>query len=114
LAPRADAPAAYGPGYSYRGEPLMVTEFGGLRIAGSDGWGWLEVADRKEFLSVYRGLIDALMNSGPVEGFCYTQLTDVEQEQNGLLTFDREPKLDPGMVRTITQTPKRREAKLHS
>jgi hypothetical protein len=47
------------------------------------------------------------MDPGPVQGFCYTQLTDVEQEQNGLLTFDRVPKVDPELIRPITQTPKR-------
>jgi beta-galactosidase/beta-glucuronidase len=98
---------AFDPGYSYGGQPFLVTEFGGLRVAGPGGWGWLEVADRDEFLKVYRGLIDGLMDPGPVQGFCYTQLTDVEQEQNGLLTFDRVPKVDPELVRPITQTPKR-------
>ena len=48
------------------------------------------------------------MDHGPVEGFCYTQLTDVEQEQNGLLTFDRRPKADPELIRAITETPKQR------
>lgn len=103
----ADGHPVYGPGHSYRGEPLLVTEFGGLRVAGSGGWGWLEVKDQQEFLEVYRRLIDALMDSGPIQGFCYTQLTDVEQEQNGLLTFDRVPKVDPDLIRPITQTPKR-------
>ena len=98
----------YGPGYSYRGEPIMVTEFGGIRVTAPGGWGWLEVQDRDQFLDVYRGLIDALMDPGPVRGFCYTQLTDVQQEQNGLLTADRVPKVDPDLLRPITQTPKRR------
>ncbi|HYR50811.1 MAG TPA: glycoside hydrolase family 2 TIM barrel-domain containing protein [Candidatus Eisenbacteria bacterium] len=97
----------YGPGFGYRGEPIMVTEFGGLRIAGSGGWGWLEVADEDQFLREYRLLIDALMEPGPVEGFCYTQLSDVEQEQNGLLTFEREPKLRPDLIRPHTQITKR-------
>jgi hypothetical protein len=104
----ANGHSAYDPGFGYRGEPLMVTEFGGLRISGSGGWGWLEVKDRDEFLQAYRGLIDGLMDTGPVEGFCYTQLTDVEQEQNGLLAFDRTPKVDPDLIRPITQTSKRR------
>jgi len=59
-------------------------------------------------VSTYRELVEALMDRGPVEGFCYTQLTDVEQEQNGLLTFDRRPKVDPELIRAITATPKRR------
>jgi beta-galactosidase/beta-glucuronidase len=97
----------YGPGYGYRGEPLLVTEFGGIRVSAPGGWGWLEVQDRDQFLDVYRALIDALMDPGPVQGFCYTQLTDVQQEQNGLLTADRAPKVDPDLIRPITQTPKR-------
>jgi hypothetical protein len=53
-------------------------------------------------------MVAALMAPGPVEGFCYTQLTDIEQEKNGLLTEDRQPKADPAVLRHITQTPKRR------
>jgi hypothetical protein len=103
----ANGHPVFDPGHRYRGQPILVSEFGGIRISGPGGWGWLEVNDREEFLLVYRGLIDGLMNPGPVQGFCYTQLTDVEQEQNGLLTFDRRPKVDPELVRPLTQTPKR-------
>ena len=46
------------------------------------------------------------MQPGPVEGFCYTQLTDVEQETNGLVTSDRVPKVDPSLVRAATQKAK--------
>jgi hypothetical protein len=52
-------------------------------------------------------MVEALMQPGPVEGFCYTQLTDIEEEQNGLLTFDRRPKVDPSLLRSITEMPKR-------
>ena len=48
------------------------------------------------------------MGEGPVEGFCYTQLTDIERERNGLLTFDRRTKVDPAVLLPITQTAKRR------
>ena len=95
-------------GYGYRGEPILVSEFGGLKLGASDGWGYMEVSDRGKFLDVYRRLIFALMDQGPVEGFCYTQLTDVEQECNGLFTASREPKLDPELIRPITQEPKKR------
>jgi hypothetical protein len=98
----------YDPGYGYGGAPIVVSEFGGLRVAGSGGWGWLEVADGAELVEAYRQLIDAFMEPGPVEGFCYTQLADVEQEQNGLLTAGRAPKVDPELVRPLTQAPKRR------
>jgi hypothetical protein len=48
------------------------------------------------------------MAQGPVQGFCYTQLTDIEQEGNGLLTFDRRTKADAAILLPITQTLKRR------
>jgi len=104
----ASGHVVYGPGYGYRGEPVIVSEFGGLRVAGSGGWGWLEVSDENAFVGAYGALIDALMGAGPVVGFCYTQLSDVEQEQNGLLTAERVPKVDPALLRPLTQATKRR------
>jgi hypothetical protein len=77
-------------------------------MSGSGGWGYAQVGDARQLLQVYRGLIEGLMEPGPVEGFCYTQLTDVEQEQNGLLTYDRRAKVDAALVKAITQTAKRR------
>jgi beta-galactosidase/beta-glucuronidase len=108
LEPAAHPRPIYLPGYAYRGEPMMVTEFGGIALAGGPGFGWLEATGSDELLATYRELVEALMDRGPVEGFCYTQLTDVEQEQNGLLTFDRKAKADPELIRAITATPKRR------
>jgi beta-galactosidase/beta-glucuronidase len=107
LDPGARPRPAYLPGYSHRGEPVIVSEFGGIALAGSGGFGWSEAKDPKDLLDTYSALVDALMAPGPVEGFCYTQLTDVEQERNGLLKFDREPKVEPSLLRAITQTPKR-------
>ncbi|OLB98742.1 MAG: hypothetical protein AUI15_10070 [Actinobacteria bacterium 13_2_20CM_2_66_6] len=100
--------APYNPGFEFRGEPLLVTEFGGLQLAGSGGWGYGQVTGGDQLLRAYRGLVEGLMDRGPVEGFCYTQLTDVEQERNGLLTFGRVPKVDPELVRPITEIPKKR------
>jgi beta-galactosidase/beta-glucuronidase len=97
----------YLPGYTYRGEPIIVSEFGGVTI-GAGGFGYSQVAGAAGLLATYREMVEALMAPGPVEGFCYTQLTDVEQEQNGLVSFDRNPKVDPALIRSVTQTPKRR------
>ncbi|HKW71657.1 MAG TPA: glycoside hydrolase family 2 TIM barrel-domain containing protein [Candidatus Dormibacteraeota bacterium] len=99
--------SAFENGYEYGGQPLLVTEFGGVQVSGAGGWGYSEVAGREQFLDVYRGLVEGLMDPGPVQGFCYTQLTDVEQEKNGLLTFEREWKVAPELARPITQTAKR-------
>ncbi len=93
----------YAPGHGYRGEPILVTEFGGIAFAGEEGgWGYSTVTDAGEFLGRYEAMIDALLACDPVQGFCYTQLTDVEQEVNGLLTYDRRPKADLERIRAIT------------
>ena len=97
----------YLPGYRHRGEPVIVSEFGGVALAGTGGWHYAEAADPAALLETYREMVEALMEPGPVVGFGYTQLTDVMQEANGLLTFDRRPKIDPDLLRPITQTPKR-------
>ena len=102
----ADKPI-YAPGYGYGGEPILVTEFGGIAFSGEGGgWGYSTVADAEEFLARYGATITALLQSEPVQGFCYTQLTDVEQEVNGLLTFDRKPKADIDRIREITVSEK--------
>ena len=96
----------YVPGYFYRGEPILITEFGGIAFSGDEaGWGYSTVTDADEFIARYASLIDALLSCEPVRGFCYTQLTDVEQEINGLLTYDRKPKVDSARIRDITTRP---------
>jgi hypothetical protein len=52
-------------------------------------------------LRQYRDLMEGVAALPFVCGFCYTQLTDIEQEVNGLLTFDRRPKLDPKALEKI-------------
>ena len=59
---------------------------------------------RFDRVETYRAQVEALLDSGPVEGFCYTQLTDVEQELTGLLTSDRRPKAEPARLREVTRT----------
>jgi len=95
---------AYVSGHSYWGEPVLITEFGGIAFASGEGkdWGYTTVTSADEFLERYGTLIDALLDCDPVQGFCYTQLTDVEQEVNGLLTYDRKPKANLARIREIT------------
>ena len=86
-----------------KGYPMFVSEFGGIRWSDdAGGWGYGEgPKSEAEFLSRYEGLVKALLSRPGVYAFCYTQLTDVEQEQNGLYTYDRKPKFDPAIVRAI-------------
>jgi len=96
------------PGHHRAGEPIMLTECGGvsLRPADEEEWfGYGTVTSGDAFLSKYRELLDAILDSPAIAGFCYTQLTDTGQETNGLLTADRTPKLDPAAVRAITARP---------
>lgn len=106
LAHGAGGHAAFDAGFAYSGQPLLVTEFGGLRLSSARGWGYTDVADTTQLVSAYQALITGLMHCPPVQGFCYTQLTDVEQEQNGLATYDRRPKVDPALLGPITRMPK--------
>jgi glycosyl hydrolase family 2 len=92
----------YAPGHGYRGEPILISEFGGIAFSGEEGWGYSTVAGAGEFLERYEALVTALLRNEAVQGFCYTQLTDVEQEINGLLTYEREPKVDLSRVREVT------------
>ncbi|PTM57844.1 glycoside hydrolase family 2 protein [Desmospora activa] len=93
----------YIPGHTYQGEPIMVTEFGGIAYKKSDweGWGYSGATDDQDFAERYEAVVSALLESPLVQGFCYTQLTDVEQEINGLLTYDRQPKINLDVIRKI-------------
>ena len=88
---------------NYTGGPVFVSEYGGIRWSeGSAGWGYGEAPKtEEEFIERYRGLTNALLDNPHHMGFCYTQLTDVEQEVNGLYTYDRKAKFDPQVIREI-------------
>lgn len=92
-------------GARYEGQPILVTEFGGISYQKSDweGWGYSGADNEEDFLQKLRGVIGAMYTSPIVQGFCYTQLTDVEQEINGLLTYDRIPKVPIEIIRKIVK-----------
>ena len=79
--------------------PVFVSEYGGIKwILDEDvkAWGYgKSVTTEEEFFARLEGLTDALLENPNVFAYCYTQLTDVEQEQNGLLTYDRRFKFAP-------------------
>jgi hypothetical protein len=76
--------------------PIMLTEFGGMsyeRKNGEDLFTYGTVSTDEEYIDKLRALISAVVSCSTLSGYCYTQLTDTEQERNGLLTENREPKL---------------------
>jgi hypothetical protein len=93
-----------------RGQPVVITEFGGLSFApaaGEEWFGYSTVASADELVDKLSELVGALLDSPTVAGFCYTQLTDTEQENNGLLTADREPKAPIERIRAALTRPAR-------
>lgn len=92
---------------TYRGEPSFVSEYGGIKwdvdqtIA---SWGYGNAPKtEEEYMARYEGLTTALMENERFLGFCYTQLYDVEQEKNGIYTYDRKKKFDLTKIREVNQ-----------
>jgi beta-galactosidase/beta-glucuronidase len=98
------------PGEEYEGAPLFLSEFGGiawippedLADAPPDSWGYTGLEPTADAaLGRIESLYKAIAQIGSVAGICYTQLYDVEQEVNGLLTYDRQLKFDPAKIRAL-------------
>ncbi|MBQ4265959.1 MAG: glycoside hydrolase family 2 [Clostridia bacterium] len=97
--------AAYAVGEKPTGkEAFMVTEYGGIafqnigiqgEMGGMQTWGYgNKMSDEESFFERFKGVTDAIREIPFCQGFCYTQLTDVMQEINGVLSPDRKPKID--------------------
>ena len=91
----------------YAGGPVFCSEYGGIKWdmeRDIESWGYGNAPKtEEEFIARYKGLADALMSNSKMLGFCYTQLYDVEQEKNGLYTYDRKPKFDIKIFKEINQ-----------
>jgi len=82
--------------------PFFVSEYGGIAWNHRDGWGYGNAPKtQEEFIERFRGLTNTLLDNPHMFAMCYTQLTDVEQEQNGLYSYDRKAKFDPEIIRSI-------------
>jgi len=98
-------------------KPKVVGEYGGIALpvrghTWTTGWGYQLARDPEGLLRRIRFQTSQLFEAPNVSGFVYTQLTDVEQELNGLLTYDRLPKADPERIRAIFEG--RSRADFHS
>ncbi len=98
------------PGHRYNGSPILLWEFGGvgyilpedLHKVPENSWGYSGVeVDQAGALARIRGLYEAIARLPQICGICYTQLYDVEQEVNGLMTYDRRMKFDAKAIREI-------------
>jgi beta-galactosidase/beta-glucuronidase len=98
------------PGYNYNGTPFYLSEFGGIAFipAGhqvpAESWGYSGVEKSADAaLERLRGIYAAIARL-PFAGICYTQITDVEQEVNGLMTYDRKLKFDAKAIEEMNGT----------
>jgi len=90
---------------AYRGQPVLISEYGGIAFSAEEGWGYgKQVGTQEEFLERFADVTHAIQKMEYSVGFCYTQLTDVQQEINGLYTIKREPKVDIEAVRRINMS----------
>lgn len=92
----------YSPGNAYAGQPVLLTEYGGVSLSGKAGWGYSRAEPDEESYIARLSADTAAINANHIfQGYCYTQLTDVFQEANGLLYMDRKPKADMEKLRAI-------------
>lgn len=87
-------------------ELTFNSEYGGIWWQPDNpdgGWGYGNRPNsEEEFIARYKGLTEAMLFNPKISAFCYTQLTDIEQEVNGLYYYDRRPKFDPTTIHAIT------------
>ncbi|MDZ7950413.1 glycoside hydrolase family 2 protein [Nostoc sp. DedQUE09] len=94
--------------YPHQGQPVMLTEFGGIAYAPLDqphadqAWGYENCSNISELEMKYAALLETVNDIELFSGFCYTQLTDTFQEANGLLYGDRTPKFPIEAIRAAT------------
>ena len=85
------------------GQPIMLTEFGGVALSGDSGWGYNGAEkDVEAFMRRFKRLYQNV-SACDFCGWCYTQLTDVEQETNGLLDGNHKPKFDLKKIRAVIE-----------
>ncbi|WP_309120202.1 sugar-binding domain-containing protein [Paenibacillus sp.] len=93
-------------GQTYEGQPIIVSEFGGISYDSNHeefAINYSAARNEEDLLQRLAAVIRPMLRSPIVQGFCYTQLTDVEQEVNGLLTYDRKPKLPIEKIREVME-----------
>jgi hypothetical protein len=96
-------------GHAHAGQPIVLTEFGGIALAKeqSNAWGYSRVGSPRMFHRRYADLLDAVRGISLFAGFCYTQFADTYQEVNGLLYADRTPKVAIEHICEATRGPRK-------
>lgn len=97
--------SAFANGYQYKGQPVIISEYGGIAFNNDDsGWGYgNKVNTKEEFIQRFDSITTAVKELPYVCGFCYTQVSDVQQEINGLMDIERNFKVEPETIREINE-----------
>lgn len=97
--------SAFANGYQYKGQPVIISEYGGIAFNNDDsGWGYgNKVNTKEEFIQRFDSITTAVKELPYVCGFCYTQVSDVQQEVNGLMDIERNFKVEPETIREINE-----------
>jgi hypothetical protein len=99
-------------GHKYNGSPIFLSEFAGIGYVRPEdrakipegSWGYCGIEPSEQAaIARLRGLYEAIARIPQIGGICCTQLYDVEQEVNGLLTYDRKPKFQPETIRQLNE-----------
>jgi hypothetical protein len=91
---------------AHTGQPIMLTEFGGVAFSSEQGtWGYTRSETQEAFADQVMELISVVRSLNVLAGFCYTQFADTYQEANGLLWADRRPKFPIEDIALAVQGP---------
>ena len=99
-------------GFPHRGQPVMLTEFGGIAFQAKTDpsvkpiWGYSHAHDPEEFAQLYEKLLHTVIHTALFSGFCYTQFADTFQEANGLVNADRSPKIPLARLTAANNAPR--------
>lgn len=92
-------------GYEYKGQPIIISEYGGIAFNNDDsGWGYgNKVNSKEDFIRRFDDITTAVKKIPYCCGFCYTQVSDVQQEINGLMDMERNFKVEPEIIKEINE-----------
>jgi hypothetical protein len=99
--------SAFAEGFKYSGQPVILSEFGGIAFKNEQtGWGYGNKVNTKEdYIKRFDAITTAIKKVDRICGYCYTQVTDVQQEINGIMDMDRNFKIEPEILKEINERP---------
>jgi len=97
--------SSFAEGYEYKGQPIILSEYGGIAFCNrGGGWGYGKMmATKEDYIKRFDLITTAIKKTEAICGYCYTQLTDIQQEINGIMDADRNFKVEQGILKEINE-----------